>query len=298
MTMKLPDLKTKLPKLSRSRGPSRGATPKVPKFATDLYADLRDRRLLPLVALLAIAIVAVPVVLAGRSDEGAGPPPAPIAGASSVSPASFSVVPATTSLRDYHRRLGYREARNPFDRPQEGSSSSAAATEEGAESSSGSEGTSQESGEAEVSEPPSSESSSSGSGETSTPTHVVVENQVIGYEIDAKAGFVSSGPVGAHKGISPMTRLPSKKNPLVLFVGPSNDKKTALFLMTENVTAFYGHGTCVLKQATSCQLLALKPGQSATFADGYGEARYKLYLKKIVAVEGTREAAATITTGK
>ncbi len=47
------------------------------------------------------------------------------------------------------------------------------------------------------------------------------------------------------------------------------------------------------KQA--CQLLELKPGNSATFAYGYGDSRYKLTLKKIVPVVATRQKAATVT---
>ena len=42
---------------------------KVPDFLRDLYYDLRDRRLLPLVALVIVAIVAVPFLLGGGSKE-------------------------------------------------------------------------------------------------------------------------------------------------------------------------------------------------------------------------------------
>ena len=42
---------------------------KVPPFLIDLYYDLRDRRLLPLVALVVVAIVAVPFLLGGGSEE-------------------------------------------------------------------------------------------------------------------------------------------------------------------------------------------------------------------------------------
>ena len=45
---------------------------KVPRFVTDLYQDLVDRRLLPLVALILVAIVAVPFLLGGSEE-----PPAP-----------------------------------------------------------------------------------------------------------------------------------------------------------------------------------------------------------------------------
>jgi len=47
---------------------------KVPPFLTDLYYDLRDRRLLPLVALVVVAIFAVPFLLGGESTKPATPP--------------------------------------------------------------------------------------------------------------------------------------------------------------------------------------------------------------------------------
>src|SRR6185503_11944169 len=103
---------------------------------------------------------------------------------------------------------------------------------------------------------------------------------VVGYAIDAEAGFV---PKTTEKtGIAPMTKLPNKKHPLVLFIGLSQNHKRALFLMTSNVTAYYG-GHCALdKQA--CQLVEVAPGKGIIFSAGYGNTRYKLHLKRIVPV--------------
>ena len=42
---------------------------KTPDFLSDLYYDLRDRRLLPVVALVIVAIAAVPFLLGGDSEE-------------------------------------------------------------------------------------------------------------------------------------------------------------------------------------------------------------------------------------
>ncbi len=51
---------------------------KVPPFLSDLYYDLHDRRLLPLVGLVLVAIVAVPFLLGGGSDMEEGLSPAPV----------------------------------------------------------------------------------------------------------------------------------------------------------------------------------------------------------------------------
>ena len=42
---------------------------KVPDFALDLYYDLKERHLLPLVAILLVAVVALPILLSSGSSE-------------------------------------------------------------------------------------------------------------------------------------------------------------------------------------------------------------------------------------
>lgn len=282
--MKLPDLKLKRPQLSRKS--SSGSKPgvKAPKFATDLYADLRDRRLLPLVALLLVAIAAAPFLLAGGDDEEVQATAPPAGGAVTAAQASFAVVPEQATLRDYRTRLRHREARDPFEQPLAPEQSEA-----GGDSESSTEGGGEPSlpveGEAGV------ETGEEGSGPKTT-TDIVVQNKVLGYEIEARTGYV--GYVKPHGGIAPTAKLPNPKKPVVVFTGFSKDKKGALFLMSSNVTAYYGKARCVVdKQA--CQLVELRPGKSATFAYGYGESRYQVFVKRIVPVVATHAVAATVT---
>jgi hypothetical protein len=282
--MKLSDLKSSLRKLARSNSGSRKSGLKPPKFAADLYADLRDRRLLPLVAVLAIAIVAVPVLLASGGGEESKSTPSFVQPGGQAS-ASFSVVPAATSLRDYHRRLGHRQARDPFAHPSEGSSTASGGASNQDEKASG-PGETSGGGEGGGTE-------SSSSSSTTATAHVVVENQVVGYTVDLNSGFV--GHEKDLKGVETMTKLPNDKRPVVVFVGLSEDNKRGLFLMTSNVTAFYGKGRCALEKQ-SCQLLELKVGGSATFAYGYEEERFKVTLQRIVPVVKTTESASGTVT--
>ncbi|HTT94454.1 MAG TPA: hypothetical protein VMF55_07260 [Solirubrobacterales bacterium] len=331
-----------LPKLRR---PSLdGPDLRMPKFLTDLYADLRDRHLLPLVALLIVAIVAAPILLSGggEQEEPAAITPAGVEG--EAKDAGLTVVPAEDGLRDYKRRLGHRVALNPFRQPPEpeakgspGEGSPEGGSESGAapSSSSGNEvvtttvggvttetvapapsershhksnpkrssgGEPTEAGEpteptaaeptpsapvettetAKPAEPTRTGSSTRGPTAESSPTakEVTTGGAIVGYTIDAEAGFV---PKTTEKtDIAPMTKLPNKKHPLVLFMGLSKNHKRALFLMTSNVTAYFG-GRCALdKQA--CQLVEVAPGKGVTFAAGYGNTRYKLHLKRIVPI--------------
>jgi hypothetical protein len=89
----------------------------VPKFLEDLYFDLKDRRLLPVVALALVALVAVPILLSGGGKE---PPEATASSAAGGAPAtkpqtaSLTVVRANPGLRDYRRRLSGRKPTDPF----------------------------------------------------------------------------------------------------------------------------------------------------------------------------------------
>lgn len=90
---------------------------KVPPFVGDLYYDLRERRLLPILALAVVAIVAVPILLGGGSEEeeagGSGAAGA-IAGASGTQASHFTVVESKPGLRDYRKRLARRSPTDPF----------------------------------------------------------------------------------------------------------------------------------------------------------------------------------------
>src|SRR4029077_5233531 len=89
---------------------------KPPAFLADLYYDLRDRRLLPLIALVVVATVAVPFLMGSDAES---VPALPAGGAVTLesSPektSKLTVVEATPGLRDYHKRLRGRAPTDPF----------------------------------------------------------------------------------------------------------------------------------------------------------------------------------------
>src|SRR6202012_1515611 len=94
---------------------SAGPQVKMPRAVADLYADLRDRHLLPLVALLIVAIVAAPILLNKGSDSKTPPPvAAATVSGTATSSSSFTVVPAARRLRSPGKRLGHRQPLDPF----------------------------------------------------------------------------------------------------------------------------------------------------------------------------------------
>jgi hypothetical protein len=337
---------------------------KAPKIVTDLYVDLRDRRLLPLVAVLLVAIVAAPILLGNTSES--EPEAAPVVGSPGTQrDASFEVVPAEAGLRDYHKRLGHRQARDPFAQPGGGSSKSEASQEGPSATASktasaptaGSDGAAEGSPPAEESASVSSPEASGGSGgespgsvntpgpgetgtgggdeggpggsgggsegsgstggeapaprgeevakeerpakesgashpPTSASTTTVVEKNVTGYAIAAKTMLVGKDKEANAVTVKEMGKLPDPKQPVAIYLGVSEDKKGALFLLGDTVTAYYGHGRCTLDKQ-SCTVLELRPGKSATLAFGVEEQRYKITLDAIEPEVETNEVATT-----
>ncbi|MGH2937973.1 MAG: hypothetical protein ACRDPE_07630 [Solirubrobacterales bacterium] len=96
---------------------------KVPKTLVDLYQDLRDRHLLPLVALLVVAIIAAPIMLSEKGDDQPTDATLPTASARHVPPlgspegSRLTVVKVDPGIRNPRKRLAGRREKNPFAQP-------------------------------------------------------------------------------------------------------------------------------------------------------------------------------------
>jgi hypothetical protein len=267
---------------------------KVPGFARDLYHDLRERHLLPLVAILVVAIVAAPIVLA-QSPESESPEPSGSTGASAgissaPSQAGQLTAKATPGLRaDYRRRLGFRRPQDPFKQqytqPQaEGSGVSSSSESTSSSATSVTDGSTT---------PPTETSSAGGA---STPTQPEGDSTAspgavayFSYAIDVRvtAGGSQQDAAGTEKSsatvrrnLPELTTLPSRQTPAVIYMGATKDGKKALLLISSNVQAVFGDGVCALGSAT-CQLLAIEPGLPETFVYGPQGRAYKIELLKI-----------------
>ena len=269
--------------------------PKAPQFLTDLGRDLHDRRLLPLIALIAVAIVAVPFAL-GRHGS-AAPPPAPGAAVSSAAATRphFTVISADPGLRSYRKRLRGLPANDPFVQkftaPQLGGSGLPAppgpSTTVGT-STSGASSTSSSTGSAVPT--PTGVPTSSGSSGTTTTTAAstgaadggssgsVVTTKYLSYELDVKV--VRNGKSQIMHGVPVMSPLPSKKSPVALFMGVSSDGKKALLLVSNDVHSVFGDAKCALGSA-SCELILMEPGLPETFSFGPDGAQYRINVLKI-----------------
>ena len=238
---------------------------KLPQGLADLYADLRERHLLPVVALLVVALFAVPLLLSGGSEEAPPPPPAAgaVAGASGSTQLEPAVLVEEPTVRDYRERLEAFKERNPFEQQFVASSSTSgggteappasdagAADAGAATSSSGSTGDTGSTGG-------SGGGSGSGGGGSGGS-----ETKLITYELDVLAG--EAGKTKRIRGVRLLEYVPGKQRPLAQFIGTGVDEELngtkAAFAISKNVSHGSGDGRCV-PSGQSCDFLVLAEGE-------------------------------------
>ena len=277
---------------------------KIPGFVSDLYYDLRDRRLLPLVAFVLVAIVAVPFLLSGGSSE-SGPPRVEPPVDDSVNASQLTVVKATPGLRDYRKRLEGRSPKDPFKGPEakpdlsdaqlgtEGdngfesseitsSSTSTSTTTEG--STTETTRTTKEDGVVTTEKETTTEESDSAEGQPGDIT-------LFAFAIDVRIKKATTAADGSTNSGDPETRsrvispapLPGPKTQVVTYGGINPKTKNALFLISDEVTSIFGEAKCLSGDQT-CQLLEIEKGMPLTFVYGPTNVRYKVTVLKIYPV--------------
>jgi hypothetical protein len=309
----------------------------VPNFLSDLYYDLKERHLLPLVVLLLVAMVAAPIYFKKKTspeDEAvATAPPITAEAGAAGNGATLTVARSQPGLRDARLRLKHARALDPF--ATRGSSSAGGET-------AGEEATA---GEAEVSPPVAStstapvptEAAATGGEPSVTPAYEPAapvetyvppsspssrgEEETTGGESTAKtqpqyaseaidvrivtvpASSADSAPKRAkpkpqvRRDLPELTMLPARATPAVTYMGVSKDGKKALLLVSSDVESIFGEGKCIVG-SQSCQLLALEPQMPETFVYGPHERTYRIELLSIQRTVGAKPRRATLGTTK
>lgn len=243
----------------------------------DLFKDLRDRRLLPVVALLVVAIIAVPLLLGGGGGD-QPPEPVPLSAAATAGGEQLDpvVVPAEHGIRDFRERVDSRP-RNPFKQQYPGMKE--ASSDQDPSTAAGGQGT-------PTSEPPSGSPLVGGDStppvtEPASPPPEDEPKQVtklIRMTIDVRISH--DGKKREIDGVEPLSPLPGGERPITRYIGADREAERAAFVLSPAVTATEGDGNCDPGR-NDCQFLTLKPGESQYFR--YGE-RAKRYRLKLVAI--------------
>jgi len=230
-----------------------------PQILSDLYRDLRDRRLLPIVVVLVVGMAVVPIALSSSPEAAAPPPPAaPVAAKSNVP--SESVVVSSPGLRNYKKRLSGDAPKDPFIQqfpvptaPAGSEAGGAGSSSAGSTETSGTSGTTTSGG-----------GSVTSGGTTTSVSQPKVQSRLYFYRVKVRAGQLGDGDLKTYDSVGSMVPLPNKKAPVATFLGVNTDNsfqaRTAVFLVNSAVSSVEGEGTCSFA-GTACQLLTLKPGE-------------------------------------
>jgi hypothetical protein len=262
-------------------------------FLSSLKTDLLDRRMLPIVALVAAALLAAlgyALFGAGSSTPTASVEPAPVSpstGPLLVTPAQTSPTEALAETTSGAVAQRHGQARDPFNllpgsiqTTTTGTSSSAASSESSGGSSSG------------------SGSSESNSGGTPSKGGSKPGKQKAVYKASILFGELPAGvtPENAvlksYPSITKPTPLPSSKEKRIELVGVTVTKngKGALFALNGEVI-LHGPGIC-LPSSTQCEVVKLQEGKSEQleFLPPNGGATV-VYELRVVSIEGVSASA-------
>jgi hypothetical protein len=254
-------------------------------FVRNLLADLVAKRLWPVALVLALALVAVPVLLVRGVDEGE----APVVPVGQESEVTASVV---TPATDEPRRGANPTGRNPF-------SQRDVSPADKTDNSGGTGGTSGDEAGA----------TSSGSVADATgglPALEGVDVIPVGgadgvatpkpqakasYRVDLSFG--QDGNMTARNDVARLSPLPSADDPFFVFMGVLADGETALFLISSDAVAT-GDGTCK-PSPEDCQRVEMRAGETEFFdvtkPDG-ATVQYQLDLKRVSRVKSASAAVA------
>jgi hypothetical protein len=253
-----------------------------PQLLSDLYRDLRDRRLLPLVLVLAVGLAVVPMALSSKPSAPAPSPAVPLVQKSNAP--STQVVVSNPGVRDYRRRLREDTPKDPFVSPFPSAhlavSGGQVTQTTGGSPSTVSSGAVSSASSSDTASTISSLPSGSSFGASPVTTHSDTGTNVVFYRLKLRTGQVG-GTMKVQDQVGPLSSVPSQSVPALGFLGATMDSdlnpKRAYFLVSNGISLITGDAACVF--GSPCQMLALKPDQYAdlTWIDGL---RYRVKLLK------------------
>jgi hypothetical protein len=253
----------------------------MPPFMKNIAHDLVEKRLWPVAVALVAGLIAMPFLLGGSSPV--APVSAPSAGAGINGGKSAVSLDTTAGQERAYTRGG--KVRNPFKQPKV-----AAATTPGATPSSGGSGPSGKStsggGTPSGGTTPTSPSTPSGT----TPPPATRPDSLDTFRLTLRFG--SAGNLRTIRDLARLSPLPSANSPFFVFLGVLKDAKTAVFLVSSDVTAT-GDGKC-RPSAADCQTIEVKEGDTEFF-DLQNDGRTVQYEMDILHLDRTTDAAKQVT---
>ena len=282
----------------------------------DLWHDLRAKRLWPVALVLLAGLVAVPVVLSKKAEEPAVAPAAPATEKADASKADGPAELAQVKLEELGQATGsslssFDDPDDPFAPPRK-VVERITAEAEGADAPAGggsggeakAEGGSTGGGSAADVAPADGRSSDGGSGgagggstdggsggdtgdtdtgdTTAPPVDGGEKTTTVDYTYVADVTFRANARTRKVKAMQKLDILPDRANPLLIFLGVTQDAGNALFLVDSTLAAA-GEGACKPSRS-ACAFLYLGPGSEHEFTNAEGDS-YTLRVDEIRRVE-------------
>ncbi|HEV3048084.1 MAG TPA: hypothetical protein VGY13_12080 [Solirubrobacteraceae bacterium] len=279
------------------------------EFLSSVKADLLDRRLLPLVALVVLGLVGAVawVALGGSSSPTTS---AHVASVAPTAPAGLAVTQTTSEKAVAETTGGVAlqhkgSSRDPFapvpsakkasTKSASGSNASSSGGSSSKSSSSSSSGSGSSSGGSGSSGSGSGESTPSTPSKPSSPSKPAAPKTV--YHVAVLFGPVPA-EAGAQSQLTPfeniklLTPLPSPKQPLIVFRGVKAGGKSATFSLVSEAI-LHGNGACVPSNS-QCQAVELQSGQSEQLQYVTEAGQSEIYELKVVSIVSAKASSAAV----
>lgn len=272
------------------------------QFVRNVVDDLVEKRLWPVALLLVVLLVAVPVVLGSGGGGDAGDAPLPTAPVTDDGPlaggTAITAEAATTRRQDRGGRV-----RDPFETKFAGkgetevAAAAADAAADAAKAAAGAAGTTAAGDDTTKAAPADEDSGSTGRGSTGgskgddAPPKPSKPDPQETYRVSFRFGEV--GEAKTRRDVARLTPFPSENRPYVIYLGLLSDKRTAVFLLSSDVTAD-GEGRCRPTKA-SCETVELNVGEAQVLDVDLGDGKtvqYELELTEIDAGQASTKAIA------
>jgi hypothetical protein len=250
-------------------------------FLLDLWQDLRDKRLWPVAVGLLAAAIAIPVVMLKPASDGSS---APLAVAPAPKTETLPAVDVSTSptrnsnLKTFKQRDPFK----PLAELKKSGSDSSSASSAGSSGSPSSSSASSGGGSSSSSSTPITTPLTSPSTPSSDTTTTTTTTPVKWFRYTADISFGVDGSEKTMKSVENFTLLPDDKTAAVVFMGVSNDAKSAIFFIADPAFTPSGEGECNDTQDCRFVKLALDDkNDEETFTSLDGSVVYKLKLLKL-----------------
>ncbi len=272
-------------------------------FLSSVKADLLDRRLLPLVALVTLGLVAaLAYAILGGGSSAATPTAAVTRGAATPQGVAISPITPEKAVAETTGGLSQQQngsAHNPFTPLAEPKAKTASSAASGTAVSSSSTPSSSSSSS-------SSPGSGSGSGGStpSTPTPATPSKPSTPskpktvYHVAALFGVLPAGATPQTAQLTPfenlklLTPLPSDKQPLIIFRGVTAGGKSATFTL-DSEAILHGPAVC-LPSTSQCEAIDLRQGQAEQLEYLSSTGQNVVYELRIVSIVSSNASSAAI----